>query len=247
MNGDLSLKETDIEWTFDDVETLNRAAKSGTYDITKLSFHAFLLVSDTYRLLRSGSALGFNCGPVLVSKRPISIDEIPMLKVVLPGELTTAHLLFRLFCPSATNKRFVRYDEIIPSVKNGEADAGVIIHEDRFTFESKGLRRVLDLGEWWEKQTNCPIPLGCMAIRRTLGDTLAYEVDTLIRTSILYAESDKNAAMPFILRHAVQTDPGVVQQHVDTFVSEFSKDLGEQGDLAVKTLFDMAKDAGVIS
>jgi 1,4-dihydroxy-6-naphthoate synthase len=246
VSGAVSLPNADFDWTLGDVETLNRAALRGEYDITKLSFHAYLLVKDTYQLLRAGSALGFGCGPILVSNRLISPADISSLRIVLPGDLTTAHLLFRLFCPDAKNKRFVRYDEIISAIKSGEADAGVIIHEDRFVFEAAGLHRVQDLGEWWENETHCPIPLGCLAARRSIGGAFAGELDDLIRRSITAAEQNTPAAMPFILQHAKQTDPAIVRQHIDTFVTDFTKDLGEQGDRAVETLFRMAKAARII-
>lgn len=247
VSGALCLQDTNIEWRFEDVETLNRAAFSGTYDISKLSFYAYLLVRDKYRLLRAGGALGFGCGPIAVSRRPVvKKEELPSLKIVLPGELTTAHLLFRLFCPEASRKQFVRYDDIIPSVKSGRADIGVIIHEDRFVFKKHGLHMVEDLGAWWERSANAPVPLGCIVMKHALFDKYAEAFDALVRQSITAARRDSSSVMPFVLRHAAQTAPEVVKQHIDTFVTDFSMDLGIEGDRAVSMLEQKADKAGVL-
>lgn len=246
VSGRHTLKDADIHWHFEDVETLNRAALTETYDISKLSFHAYLLARDKYQLLRSGAALGFGCGPVAVARSPIDMNKLASLRIAVPGELTTAHLLFRLFCPEATDKIFVRYDEIMKTVKSGAADVGIIIHEDRFVFEAQGLHRTVDLGEWWETETGAPIPLGCIAIRRTLADRYAADLDELVKKSIRAAENNPASVLPFIQQHAQQMDPDVIQKHVDTFVTDFSFDLGPAGDSAVAALERMAKQAGIV-
>ena len=239
------MPDAEISWDFEDVETLNREAMRSTYDITKLSFHAYLAVRDRYRLLRAGAALGFGCGPVVVSRHPVTAAELPGLRIVLPGEWTTAHLLFRLSAPDANRKRFVRYDEIIPSVVSGAADAGVIIHEDRFVFEKAGLHRVADLGEWWESRTGAPIPLGCIVMKHEAADRYAEVFEALIRRSLDDRKEDPDCALPFILEHARQLDPAIVRRHIDTFVNRFSYDLGDGGNRAVQSLEMMAKEAGI--
>lgn len=245
-SGAHTLGDVELDWHFEDVETLNRAAQNETYDISKLSFYAYLLAKDKYRLLRSGAALGFGCGPVAVSRKPVDKKALPSLCIAIPGELTTAHLLFRLFCPKAANKIFVRYDEIIKTVKNGAADVGIIIHEDRFVYEAEGLHKLADLGQWWETKTGAPIPLGCIAIRRAQADTYADALDGLIRKSLSAARNDIASAMPFITAHARQADPDIIRKHIDTFVTDFSLDLGTEGDRAVAALEHLAKDAGIL-
>lgn len=245
-SGRLSLENRVFSFVFEDVETLNRAALSGQYDVTKLSFHAFLLVRDRYRLLRAGAALGYGCGPILVSKRPITPDELDQLHILVPGALTTAHLLLRLYRPSITNKQFVRYDEIIPMLLEGKADAGVIIHEDRFVFEAMGLRQVVDLGAFWEEKTHTPIPLGCIAVRRDLAPLIAADLDSLIRRSIEMAQNDIDHALPFIRTHAQQMDAEVLEKHITTFVNDQSLDLGVAGEQAVAALENLAREAGIV-
>ena len=243
--GDHCLPGAEISWDFEDVETLNREALRGTYDITKISFHAYLAVRDRYRLLRTGAALGFGCGPVVVSRKPVTAADLPALRIVLPGEWTTAHLLFRLFAPNAQQKRFVRYDEIISALTAGAADVGVIIHEDRFVFEHAGLHRVADLGEWWASRTGAPIPLGGIVMKHEAAVQYADAFDTLVRRSLDERASDPDRAMPFILRHARQMEPSIVRRHIDTFVNRFSYDLGDEGDRAVRVLEKMVKEAGI--
>lgn len=245
-SGRLSLKKRAFSFVFEDVETLNRAALSGQYDVTKLSFHAFLLVRDRYQLLRTGAALGHGCGPILVSKHPITDDELDKRHILVPGELTTAHLLLQLYRPTITNKQFVRYDKIIPMLLQEEADAGVIIHEDRFVFEEMGLRQVVDLGAFWEEKTSAPIPLGCMAVRRDLAPFIAAELDSLIRQSIEMARTDISQALPFIRTHAQQMDADVLEKHIATFVNDQSLDLGVAGERAVAALENLAQKAGIV-
>ena len=246
VSGAVSVPGVAFDWSFEDVETLNRAAIGQRSDLTKLSFHAYLLVKDTYRLLRAGAALGFGCGPIAVSKTPIHRAELSTLRIAIPGELTTAHLLFRLFCPEAENKVFVRYDDIVPAVKRGDAEVGVIIHEDRFTYQAEDLVKMIDLGDWWEKETGAPIPLGCLALRRSLADELAEPLEAQIRNSITAARDNFKRALPFIRSHARQMDESVLTRHIDTFVNDYSLDLGTDGDRAVDALERMARRAQVI-
>ena len=245
--GRLRLPDCELDVHLHDVETLNRHALDGTYDITKLSFHAYLLVRDRYRLLNSGAALGFGCGPLVVAARELGRDDLPACRIAIPGELTTAHLLLRLWAPAAADRVFTTYDQIMPMIARGEADCGVIIHEGRFVYERAGLHRIVDLGEWWEQTTHLPIPLGGIAMRNALPETLADDFDALLRQSIVSARANPRAALPYVRLHAQEMDDDVLEKHIETFVNEHSLDLGDDGRAAVAKLEEMAGDAGVIA
>jgi 1,4-dihydroxy-6-naphthoate synthase len=246
-SGRLTLDGAALDIAHEDVETLNRAALSETFDITKLSFHAYLLVRDRYHLLSAGAALGHGCGPILVAKGPLDPRSLGSCRVAVPGELTTAHLLLRLFAPEVRDRVFWRYDRIIEGVKSGEADVGVIIHEDRFVYEAAGLHKVADLGEWWEQETGAPIPLGCIAMKQALADRYGEAFDDLVRQSIGMARRDPEAALPYIRAHAQQMAEDVLDQHIAMFVNDQSMDLGASGRAAVSKLEALARQAGVIS
>ena len=241
--GQLRVTGREVETHLHDVETLNERAFASTFDITKLSFHAWLLNRERYRLLRSGAALGFGCGPLVVAKRKLSRDDVAGCRVVLPGQYTTAHLLFRLWQPAAGDRQFVQYDQIMDAVLQGDADCGVIIHESRFTYHEHGLACVMDLGAWWEEETGLPIPLGCVAAHHRLPERVAAEFEGLLADSIRIAQADPQAAAPYMKQHAQELDEAVLVSHVDMFVNEFSLDLGEQGMAAVEALERIA--AGV--
>ncbi len=245
-SGALTLDGAALEVVHEDVETLNRAALAATFDITKLSFHAYLLVRERYHLLSAGAALGYGCGPLIVALTPLSPAALRTCRIAVPGELTTAHLLLRLFAPEAADKVFARYDSIIDMVRSGAADCGVIIHEDRFVYEAAGLAKVADLGEWWEAETGAPIPLGGIAMRRELAAAYGDPFDALVRRSIRRARRDPEAAMPYILSHAQQLHPRVIAQHIAAFVNDRSTALGAEGRKAVAELERLARRAGVI-
>ena len=228
-----------------DVETLNKMAFAEKQDLTKLSFFAWLKVMDAYELLPCGAALGFWCGPLVVSKKALSRKDMQGCKVVLPGEWTTAHLLFRLWAPDVRDRVFTTYDRIFTDLDSGRADCGVIIHESRFTFEQAGFRAVQDLGAWWESGTGLPIPLGCIAVRRSLPEDVKGRVADLIRQSIEIAWKDPGPAMPYIREHARELDDDVLHGHIRTFVNDFSLDMGEKGRAAVEALQARAKAAGL--
>jgi 1,4-dihydroxy-6-naphthoate synthase len=236
-----------VRTSLHDVEQLNQLAQSQTYDITKLSFHGWLRVRSSYRLLHTGAALGFGCGPLLVAREQHSRERVADLRVVLPGELTTAHLLFQLWQPAAEHRLFAPYDQIFDMVEQGEADCGVVIHEGRFTYQQRGLCCLADLGEWWEDTTGLPIPLGCFAARRSLTDHLVAEVEACMTESIAHARANPTAPLTYMRHHAQELDDGVLAQHVETFVNDFSLCLGEQGLAAVDRLEEMAKATGVIT
>jgi 1,4-dihydroxy-6-naphthoate synthase len=230
-----------------DVEQLNQLARDQVYDVTKLSFHGWLQVRSSYRLLHTGAALGFGCGPQLVAREPHTRDQVADLRVVLPGELTTAHLLFRLWQPAAAHRMFAQYDQIFGMVERGEADCGVVIHEGRFTYQQRGLCCLADLGEWWQGATGLPIPLGCFAARRTLPEQEVAEFEECMAESIGHARANPTAPLPYMRQHAQELDDSVLAQHVETFVNDFSLALGEQGLAAVEKLEEMARAAGVIA
>ena len=247
VSGAVPLSGHALEVSLHDVETLNRMAFEEKLDVTKLSFYAWLLVRDHYRLLSSGGALGYGCGPLVVATRTVKREEMAGCRIVLPGELTTAHLLFQLWAPEAKQRRFVTYDRVFDALNSGEADCGVIIHESRFTYENAGFKAVVDLGAWWEELTGLPIPLGCIAVHRRLTDGLAGQLEEAIRQSIALARRNPSSALPYIRAHAQEMTEAVLHAHIDTFVNDFSLDLGETGRRAVKALEQQALQAGILS
>ena len=235
----------EIEIRLHDIETLNRMAFDGVYDVTKLSFHAWLHVRDRYRLLRVGATLGRGCGPLVVARSPIAYERIPSCRIVVPGEHTTAHLLLRLWAPNARNRVFAPYDQVMRMVAEGEADAGVIIHEGRFVYRDKGLVRLVDLGDWWESQTGLPIPLGCIAARATLGEERIVGCEEMVERSLRLAMKDPTATYAYVKRHAQEVEDTVIRKHIETYVNDFSLDLGPDGRAAVAALERMAREAGI--
>ena len=244
--GTLRLPGCDMEMHLHDVETLNRAALDERFDITKLSFHAYLRVRNAYQLLQSGAAVGFGCGPIVVAARNINPGDLPRCRVAIPGELTTAHLLFRLWAPRADNKVFARYDRVMDLVADGRADAGVVIHEGRFLYERMGLQLLADLGQWWQEQTELPIPLGCIAARSDLGEDTIRRFDAVLREAIQNSLACPDATWAYVSKFASGMDRTVVRKHIETFVNAHTLDLGADGRRAVETLETMAREAGII-
>ncbi|MEI6210325.1 MAG: 1,4-dihydroxy-6-naphthoate synthase [bacterium] len=230
-----------------DIETLNQLALRSHYAITKLSFHTWLLLGNRYRLLSAGNALGYGCGPVLVSRRPVRQEELPDLRIVLPGEHTTAHLLFRLYCPAATRRTFTTYDQIFPEILAGHADCGVVIHEGRFLYEQAGLHKVCDLGQWWEETTGAPIPLGAMAVRSDLPPEMDELLANLVRQSLQLSRSEPGLAMPYVRQMAIELDEAVLEKQIELFVNDFTLDLGDPGRRAVDKLRELACAAGIVT
>jgi len=240
----------DPEWTVNvhlhDIQTLNTMALEGVYDVTKVSFHAYLLARREYELLPVGAALGLGCGPVVVAKRRIAPDAFAGCTVAVPGELTTAHLLLRLWAPQFRRRVFTRYDRIVDMVTTGQVDAGVLIHEGRFTYERAGLVMVADLGRWWHQRTGLPIPLGGIVARRCLGGETIDRFGRMLRQAIRNALEDPDATLDYVRQHAGEMDRAVLHEHIKTFVNDHSLDLGEDGRAAVRRLADLARDAGCI-
>jgi 1,4-dihydroxy-6-naphthoate synthase len=225
-----------------DVEALNRETFAGTADITKLSYHAYAYCRKDYVLLDAGSALGRNCGPLLISARPIPAEDVRAghLRIAIPGVYTTANFLLGLAFPEATDRTPLVFSEIEGALLDGRFDAGLIIHENRFTYEAKGLHKIVDLGEFWEHETGTPIPLGAIAVRRSLPDAVKQSVNRLVRRSVEYAFANRAASLPYVRAHAQEMDEAVMYKHIDLYVNQFSVDLGDEGVRAVTTLFDKA-------
>lgn len=224
----------------EDVEKLNLLATRSELDFTKLSYHAFGHVADKYILLTSGSALGNGCGPLVISKADpskINLNDLN-LGIVLPGKLTTANLLLSMALPQLKKKSFLVFSEIENAVLNEKYDLGVIIHENRFTYSTKGLKRVLDLGAYWETFTGMPIPLGGIAGKRELDPELLIKVNRLIRKSIEYANQNPESSMGYIQSFAQEMNLNVIKNHIDLYVNDYSLDLGEKGKNAVKMLME---------
>jgi 1,4-dihydroxy-6-naphthoate synthase len=231
----------------EDVETLNTWALEGRLDVTKISFHAFGHVMDKYVLLRSGSALGRGCGPLIVSRKPVLKKDLPEMTIAIPGAYTTAAMLLRLYCPECQNIVVKRFDEIMPSIANGEVDAGVIIHESRFTYQDHDLVRIEDLGEWWENETGHPIPLGGIAARRDLGTETIQKIDQCIRFSVRYAFDHPEKSVEYIHNYAQELDEMVIRNHINLYVNAFSEDLGIEGVAAIIEFLKRGHTAGIFA
>ncbi len=247
VNGKIETEGLRFREMLEDVETLNRMARRAELDVTKVSFHAFGHLREDYCLLRSGGALGKGCGPLVVSQRDCTMDQLKGKRIAIPGMLTTAYLLLLIFDPAfSENVKVMPFNEIIGAVKNGDVDAGLIIHESRFTYQKAGLRKVADLGEWWERETGSLIPLGAILARRRLGGETVRRIDGLIRRSIEFAFSNRTEPLSYIKRHSQEMEDEVVRQHIDLYVNDYSIDIGDDGVRSVEELFRMAEERGII-
>lgn len=235
VNKKIDTGEFEFDVILEDVQTLNQWSIEGKLDVTKLSYGVLPLVLCTYSVLNSGSALGRGVGPLLITSSTIGSTQIETKQIAVPGENTTAHLLFSLAYPKAKNKVFLRYDAIENFVLEGKG-AGVIIHENRFTYQDKGLIKITDLGDYWEKTTGNPIPLGGIVIKKTLEMAVQQQVDTLIKKSIEYAFSNYPELNDYIRIHSQEMSEEVMRKHIDLYVNDYSIELGEQGKDAILTL-----------
>jgi 1,4-dihydroxy-6-naphthoate synthase len=237
----------EFDYSMADVEKLNEDAFNEKPDITKLSFNALLHLAGTYLLMDSGAALGFGVGPLVVSKRFSSFDELAGKTVAIPGQFTTANLLFSIAMKENFNKKVILFSEIENAVLSGEADAGVIIHESRFTYAAKGLKKLIDLGEYWEQLTGSPVPLGGIAAHKRLGPDVIAKVNRSIRRSVEYANASKVKLNEFIRCNASEMNDEVMLKHIGLYVNEFSVSLGSQGRQAVNRMFEYAVSARIIA
>jgi len=231
----------------EDVETLNNMAVKGALDITKISYHALGHLRETYALLRSGGALGRGCGPLIVTRPGAGLAGLKQGPVAIPGRLTTAWLLLRLFDPSIENIIVLPFDRIMEAVAQGRATAGLIIHESRFTYPLYKLEKLLDLGAWWEQFTGLLIPLGGILGKRSLGSELLMAVEQAIRDSLLYARAHESEVLDYCARHSQEMDRAVMRSHIDLYVNNFSLDLGESGIAAVRKLLVEAEIRGIFT
>ncbi len=229
-----------------DVETLNRLAAEEALDVTKLSAFAWLKHQRHYRLLDSGAALGYGCGPLVVARPGFDASSLEGRRVALPGQSTTAHLLFRLWSSDAVERVFVSYERIFEMLDQGLADVGVIIHEDRFTHARKGFRQVVDLGAWWEQATGLPIPLGVVAAHARVPSDIRASLAIAIQDSLRHARAFPQESRAYMQLHAQAMDEGVLEQHVATYVNDFSLSLGEAGQGAIRRLEAMARKKGLL-
>jgi 1,4-dihydroxy-6-naphthoate synthase len=230
----------------EDVETLNRLAEDAALDVTKVSYGAIPHLVRDYVLLRSGGALGRGCGPLVVAREGFDADRLGDARIAIPGRNTTANLLLRLFAPAAPAGVEMIYSEIMPAVARGEVEAGLIIHESRFTYPQHGLVKVVDLGEWWEGATGLPIPLGGILVRRDLGEETIRAVDGAIRRSVEHAFAHPADWRDYVRTHAQEMDEEVQRQHIDLYVNRFTADVGDEGERAIHALFARARAAGII-
>lgn len=241
----IDLRGLEFEVQLHDVETLNRKAMKAELDITKLSFHAYGYVLQDYVLLKAGAALGFNCGPLLVALKKVR-DPLKDLKTVaIPGRLTTANFLLSLALPELSEKKEYVFSEIEDAVVNGEVDAGLIIHENRFTYEQKGLKKVMDLGEYWESLIHAPVPLGGIVAKRSIENATLQKINAVIKDSVEYAFANPEKSMPYVREHAQNMSEEVIRKHIDLYVNQFSVDLGEEGKKAVEIMFKKAVEIGL--
>ncbi len=229
-----------------DVETLNRQARAGVFDISKLSFAAIGHLLDTYGVLRSGSALGRGCGPLVVARPGFNLNQIDSKKIAVPGIWTTACMLLGLYFSRKPDVVPMLFDLIMPAVERGDLDFGVIIHEGRFTYKNYGLICLLDLGKWWEEKTSLPIPLGGIAIRRDIAPETARSVETAIRESALYGFKHRTETDGYVKKYAGEMSSAVIRRHIDLYVNDFTVEIGEQGKEAIEALFEMARHRGIL-
>ena len=247
LHGKVDTEGLTFDSVMEDVEALNRRAISGELDVTKLSYAAFAHLTDRYALLDAGSALGNNCGPLLIARKPMNVDEINAAHIAIPGKMTTANFLLSLAYPNAQNKREVLFSDIEDAVLRGETEAGLIIHENRFTYAQKGLVKILDLGEFWEMTTGLPIPLGAIVVRKDFPIEMQQRMNRVLRRSVEYAFAHPADVMPFVRQHAQEMEEAVMRAHIELYVTHHTVDLGKDGREAVRQMFQIAREKGLLA
>ena len=247
LHGKIDTEGLTCDPVMEDVEALNRRAVLGELDVTKLSYAAFAHLTDRYALLDAGSALGNNCGPLLIARKPMNVDEINAAHIAIPGKMTTANFLLSLAYPNAQNKREVLFSDIEDAVLRGETEAGLIIHENRFTYAQKGLVKILDLGEFWEMTTGLPIPLGAIVVRKDFPIEIQQRINRVLRRSVEYAFAHPADVMPFVRQHAQEMEEAVMRAHIELYVTHHTVDLGNDGREAVRQMFQIAREKGLLA
>lgn len=240
VNKKIDTEGLDFEVMMEDVQTLNRWALAGKLDVSKVSYGVLPQILQQYNLLDAGGALGKGVGPLLIAKKEIPATEVDDLQIAIPGEHTTAHMLFSLAFPNAKNKRFMIFSDIENAVLSGQADCGVIIHENRFTYQHKGLVKLMDLGDFWEQQTGGPIPLGGIVMKKDFDASLQKKLDSLIRQSLQYAFDKYPELTDYVRDNSQEMDEAVMRKHIDLYVNNYSLTLGEDGRAAVDTFLKIA-------
>ena len=241
-----------VNVVLDDVEALNEAALNGRHELTKVSYGAIPYLLERYRILRAGGALGRGCGPLVVGRPGPDGNAAPLdgfrahARIAIPGQMTTAYLLLRLALQRPIDAVPMRFDRIVDAVASGDVDAGLIIHESRFTYQQAGLAKVEDLGEWWERETGHPIPLGAILARRDLEPSALAKIDETIRASLAFANENGAAVAPYVREHAFEMDENVMRAHIALYVNEYSRDVGDDGMAAIRELFELAAAARLI-
>lgn len=246
VHGRVATPGFQIEPVLADVEELNHKALEAELEVSKLSFHALAHVLEDYVLLRSGAALGRGCGPLLIAKPSSQNLDLSQTRIAVPGRYTTAHLLLTLFAGASPQVVPMLFSDVMPAVANGDYDAGLIIHEGRFTYQRLGLESLVDLGEWWEAETGLPIPLGCIAARRDLGRDLGLALEKALAQSVDMAWAKPEASRDYVLANSQEMELPVVDQHIGLYVNSFSKDLGTEGMRAVEFMLEKGRAAGLL-
>lgn len=246
IHGRIDTFGLEFDYILADVEELNQRAMRAELDMVKLSYHAYAYVANDYLILDSGSALGYRNGPLLISKKCLSHDDVNTARIAIPGKYTTANLLFSIAWPNALNKVEYLFSDIDRAILEEEVDAGLIIHETRFTYAKKGLIKLADTGEYWERLTGLPVPLGAIVVSRHLDPEVALLVNKVLRSSIEYAYADSLASYQFVSNNAKEMESDVMNSHIRLFVNEFTRELGTDGKAAVRRFFEVARERGII-
>ena len=246
IHGTIDTEGLTFQVVMEDVEELNQRAFDGALDITKLSYHAYAYLVKKYSLLTAGSALGNNCGPLLISKEPLEKQQIDNCQIAIPGKYTTANFLLGLAFPNAQNKVEMLFSDIEQAVLDGEADAGLIIHESRFTYQQKGLIKIMDLGEYWESTTQLPIPLGGIVVKRELPIAIQEKINRVLERSVRFALTNPASSQNFVKKFAQELDVEVMHEHIKLYVNDYTINLGISGKTAVNTLFERARALNLV-
>ena len=245
IHGKIDTEGLDFQVEMADVEVLNKKAMQGTIDITKLSYHAYAYLTHQYQLLHSGSALGNNCGPLLIAKKQFKGEQVSALKVAIPGKYTTANFLLSYAFPTLNNREEMLFSDIENAVLAENVDAGLIIHENRFTYMEKGLLKLIDLGEYWETNTGLPIPLGGIVVRRNIPTDIQQKINRVLRRSVEFALQNPEQTLPFVRQYAQEMDDKVMMQHINLYVNDYTVNLGEKGKQAIRHMYQKAAELDI--